>query len=179
MRFAESLLPAVEAGEPMKIQAKNNPNEEDNRYFEVQIGDVVTGAILLDLPCIIESMTTIDYINMFKCRDICQMIYVLPPEELLSYREPNSSFSRMLEKNQRYRARDGLTPGTKDIRARCFRREQRENPQDVAQVENLIKRVMESGSSQKIEEELIELEEGQPIPENTTEIIYPEAPSQY
>lgn len=57
----------------------------------------MTGAILLDLPCIIESMTTIDYINMFKCRDICQMIYVLAPEELLSYRELNSPFSRMLE----------------------------------------------------------------------------------
>jgi TATA-binding protein-associated factor Taf7 len=43
-----------------------NDNEEDYRYFDVTIDEIRTGGVLLDLPCIIESMTTIDYINMFK-----------------------------------------------------------------------------------------------------------------
>ena len=88
------------------------------------------------------------------------MIYVLPPEDLENYRSPGSQFTRMLEPGTKYNTRDGLTPGTNDIRARCFRKEMHENPIEVSRVEEMIKNVMERKTSQIVEEELIELEEG-------------------
>jgi TATA-binding protein-associated factor Taf7 len=104
------------------------------------------------------------------------MLYVLSPDELTNFRDANSKFSKLLEPRTKYRARNGLTPGTKDIRARCFRKELNENPDEVAKVETMIKRVMDTGSACTIEEELIELDEDQPIPESTTETINPEVP---
>jgi len=44
--------------------------------FEVRYNDFKGKASLIELPTIIESHKTIDFINIFKSNDISQMIYV-------------------------------------------------------------------------------------------------------
>lgn len=61
---------------PIDIEA-----EDPGRIFKVKFGPCETYSILLDLPCIVETHKTLDYINFFKSCDIAQMMYIIPEHE--------------------------------------------------------------------------------------------------
>mmetsp|Transcript_31989 Transcript_31989/g.55138 ORF Transcript_31989/g.55138 Transcript_31989/m.55138 type:complete len:188 (-) Transcript_31989:2154-2717(-) len=145
------------------------PGEENFRVFEVQVEAQTYYGVLLDLPCIIESQKTLDYINYFKSADISQMLFIL--ESIEGMRERGSTLSRMLVKGEKYKAKSGISPGTRNITSRFFRREILENPEEVRSVELLIKSVMESGSTKIVEEELVEFDLDAPIPD-AEEVTY-------
>ena len=91
IRFAE--LPkneepaeaAKNEDEEMKGEEKNrdlnmeliNLSKETRRYG-VKLNRVVYLATLVDLPCIIEAMKTLDDFNFYKSQDASQMVYVHP-----------------------------------------------------------------------------------------------------
>lgn len=79
----------------------------------------------------------------------------------------------MLIKGERYRVKSGITPGTHNITSRFFKREVEENPEEVSKVEALIKNVMESGTTRVVQEEIIELQEGENVPESYEETYDP------
>ena len=145
--------------------------EEDGRIFKVKFGSVETYSIMLDLPCIMESHKTLDYINFFKNCDIAQMMYVIPEAEKLEFRGRSNYYSgnslnKMLEKGEMYKLKSGITPGTHNITSRFFKREMKE-------VESLIKSVMDCGTARYVEEEIIEIQEGDPVPEDYEETYDP------
>ena len=79
----------------------------------------------------------------------------------------------MLEKGEMYKLKSGITPGTHNITSRFFKREMREDLDEIKKVESLIKSVMDCGTARLIEEEIIELQEGDPIPQDYEEIYDP------
>ena len=145
----------------------DHPQEESGRFFKVKFGPIETFAVLLDLPCILESHKTLDYINFFKNSDLAQMMYVIPEHEKEEPRARKSSLSKMLEKGERYKMKSGITPGTFNITSRFYKREMKEDLDQIKKVESLIKSVMDCGTAKLVEEEIIELPEGQSIPEDT------------
>lgn len=77
----------------------------------------------------------------------------------------------MLEKGEKYKLKSGITPGTFNITSRFFKREAKEDLNEVKKVESLIKSVMDCGTARLVEEEIIELAEGEAIPPDE-EYIY-------
>lgn len=154
--------------------------EEEGRVFKVKFGTIETIAVLLDLPCIMETHKTLDYINFFKNSDIGQMMFVIPEEEKQDFRGRRkgylgNSLSKMLEKGELYKLKSGITPGTHNITSRFFKREMKEDLEEIKKVESLIKSVMDCGTARYVEEEIIELQEGDPIPEDYEETYDPNA----
>lgn len=172
LRFPEFLVESITPSTALALTPLSVTGEESFRVYEVQVDDVVYYGVLLDLPCIIESQKTLDYINYFKSADICQMLLVL--ESLEGLRDKGSVLSRALMKGEKYKAKSGISPGTKNVTSRFFKREIMENPDEVRSVELLIKSVMESGSTKVVEEELVEFDLDAPIPEPVEETYYPE-----
>lgn len=167
VRFPDYVAQTLTAESLLSISPMSVAGEESFRVFEVQVDDSVFYGVLLDLPCIVESQKTLDYINYFKSADICQMLLVLASLEGL--RDRGSELSRLLVKGEKYKAKSGVSPGTRNITSRFFRREIIENSDEVKSVELLIKSVMESGSSTKVEEELVEFDIDEPIPDPVEE----------
>jgi TATA-binding protein-associated factor Taf7 len=48
------------------------------RLYGLRLNNTVFLATLVDLPCIIEAMKTLDYFNFYKSQDAAQMLYVHP-----------------------------------------------------------------------------------------------------
>lgn len=78
-------------------------------------------ASIVDLPCIIESQKTLDALNFFKSNDISQMI-VVKDEKNDNLKRVATKVEGNLRKYQKKLASDGLTPPTKNIRKRFFRK---------------------------------------------------------
>ena len=73
----------------------------------------------------------------------------------------------MLEKGERYKMKSGITPGTFNITSRFYKREMKEDLDEIKKVESLIKSVMDCGTARVVEEEIIELQEGETVPEDS------------
>ena len=48
------------------------------RLYGVKLNNTVFLATLVDLPCIIEAMKTLDFFNFYKSQDASQMLYIHP-----------------------------------------------------------------------------------------------------
>jgi TATA-binding protein-associated factor Taf7 len=48
------------------------------RLYGLKLDNTVFLATLVDLPCIVEAMKTLDYFNFYKSQDAAQMLYVHP-----------------------------------------------------------------------------------------------------
>lgn len=119
-----------------------NSDNESVTQFDFQYGNFVSTASILDLPCVIESHKTLDDINVYKCGNISQMVYVHPNGERFLEDVPNFQFlacKQLIKSGNeykvRYLARDGLTPPTKDIRNRFFRKEFPVERSEIREVE--------------------------------------------
>ena len=71
----------------MKTEAETKKRElsmelvnlsKERRRYGVKLNRVVYLATLVDLPCIIEAMKTLDDFNFYKSQDASQMVYVHP-----------------------------------------------------------------------------------------------------
>lgn len=163
VRFPEHVAKHVTVDTAIAITPISYLGEESFRIFEVQLDSALYYGVLLDLPCIIESQKTLDWINYFKSSDICQMLLII--DSLQSLRERGGLLSRVLIKGEKYRAKSGISPGMRNITSRFFRREIIENLEEVRSVELLLKNVMEFGTSKNVEEQLVEFDFDSPIPE--------------
>ena len=77
----------------------------------------------------------------------------------------------MLEKGQRYKLKSGITPGTFNITSRFYKREMDVDLDEIKKVEGFIKSVMDVGTARLVEEEIIEIPEGQEIPQDEEYIM--------
>nr|POF26396.1 transcription initiation factor tfiid subunit 7 [Quercus suber] len=117
----------------------------DYRRAVVRVRSKMYAAILVDLPCIVESMKSWDKKSWWKVSDICQMLLVLGPcktdEEARGYALPREVNKATLQYAH------GLTPPMHWVRKRRFRK--RASYKTRANVEEEVQRLME-------EDELIE-----------------------
>ncbi|CAG9309914.1 unnamed protein product [Blepharisma stoltei] len=166
LRVPEDWLRELDPNSKLEIIPDNNSDEDPGRFFQIKLNTLESVGFLLDLPCIVETHKTLDYINCFKTSDISQLLYIVPEHEKTNPRAKKTSLSRMLIKGEKYKVKSGITPGTHNITSRFFKREVEENPEEVSKVEALIKNVMECGTARVVQEEIIELQEGENVPEN-------------
>lgn len=126
--------------------------DKERRRYGVKLNRTIYLATLVDLPCIIEAMKTLDYFNFYKSQDASQMVYVHPKKinldevteielqnivrEYDPIKEDKDFFQSLYErahqtsekdengknKNKEYKLRDGISPITKNIKNIRFKK---------------------------------------------------------
>jgi TATA-binding protein-associated factor len=81
LRFPDDWIRSLNSDSKIEFIPYETDGEDPGRFFRVKFGSIETFSVLLDLPCIIETHKSLDYINFFKNSDICQMMYVIPEHE--------------------------------------------------------------------------------------------------
>ena len=150
--------------ENFHIEIIENPSDsielEESRKLIFKINDTLLPITLLDLPCIIEAQKTIDYKNFYKSGDISQMMFVhdkkhqLEDEESITNFDPFTSndetFNKIVWKkdyDHRYKLRNGLGRGTKNIRSKRFKRKIRYNGEEILEVAKKLKIIIDNGAA--------------------------------
>ncbi|KAL6031228.1 hypothetical protein STEG23_015044 [Scotinomys teguina] len=108
----------------------------DGRNAVVQVEDVSLSAKLVNLPCVVESLKTVDRKQFYKTADISQMLVCSVPSEPRPLPgEPVSSTDPFVtEKSERkapkrkYNWKHGITPPLKSVRKKRFRKTAKKPP---------------------------------------------------
>lgn len=118
--------------------------QEDGRRAMLTVRNKTYAAILVDLPCIIESMKGWDKKGWYKSADIHQMLLVLgtvlSEDEALQYPLPKGELN---EKTWAYA--HGLTPPMHWVRKRRFRK--RISTHAIQDIEESVRRLLEKDAS--------------------------------
>lgn len=117
---------------------------DDMRHGEVRLDHWLLYAKIVDLPTIIESWKSIDRKSLYKCADICQMM--LCKEELDPIVEEESPTKNKrkdpLKVDKKYLWPHGITPPTKNVRKRRFRKTLRKKCTEAPEIEKEVKRLL-------------------------------------
>lgn len=141
---AKALREALKTGENFKNRL-NIQLDNDMRHGEVRFDDWLLHAKFVDLPTIVESLKTIDRKSVYKTADICQMM--ICKAEL----DPSSTEEESLAKNKKkdpnkvdkkYLFPHGITPPTKNVRKRRFRKTLKKKSVDAPEIEKEVKRLL-------------------------------------
>ncbi|XP_058297564.1 transcription initiation factor TFIID subunit 7-like isoform X5 [Hylobates moloch] len=136
----------------------------DRRHGVVEVDDVPLAAKLVDLPCVIESLRTLDKKTFYKTADISQMLVCTAdgdshpsPEEPAASTDPNIVRKKERGREKKYVWKHGITPPLKNVRKKRFRKTQKKVPDvkemekssfteytEPADVENEVKRLLRS-----------------------------------
>ncbi|XP_050631915.1 transcription initiation factor TFIID subunit 7-like isoform X3 [Macaca thibetana thibetana] len=113
----------------------------DRRHAVVEVEDVPLAAKLVDLPCVIESLRTLDKKTFYKTADISQMLVCTTdgdihpsPEESAASADPNITRKKERGREKKYVWKHGITPPLKNVRKKRFRKTQKKVP-DVKEME--------------------------------------------
>ncbi|KAH0631014.1 hypothetical protein JD844_004476 [Phrynosoma platyrhinos] len=119
----------------------------------VNLKDRVTielhAAKLVDLPCIIESLKTIDKKTFYKTADICQMLVctvdgeLYPPvEEPVVSTDPKANKKKDKDREKKFIWNHGITLPLKNVRKRRFRKTAKKKYIESPDVEKEVKRLL-------------------------------------
>ncbi|XP_077001341.1 transcription initiation factor TFIID subunit 7-like isoform X2 [Tamandua tetradactyla] len=127
--YASTLRQLVRSGSVTSKDKLKIDLYPDGRHAVVVIEDVSLTAKLVDLPCVIESLKTLDKKTFYKTADISQMLVCTADSDLHSSpEEPVTSPDLKLikkherEKQKKYAWKHGITPPLKNVRKKRFRR---------------------------------------------------------
>lgn len=119
--------------------------ENDMRHGEVRFDDWLLHAKVVDLPTIVESMKTVDRKSVYKSADICQIM--ICKEEI----DPTSTEEETPAKNKKkdpykvdkkFLYPHGLTPPTKNVRKKRFRKTLKKKSVEAPEIEKEVKRLL-------------------------------------
>ncbi|XP_039729934.1 transcription initiation factor TFIID subunit 7-like [Pteropus medius] len=101
----------------------------DGRHAVVEVEDVSLNAKLVDLPCVIGSLKTIDNKTFYKTADISQMLVCTTdgdlrssPEEQVTSTDIKVIGENEKERQKKYVWKHGITPPLKNVRKKRFRK---------------------------------------------------------
>ena len=109
-----------------------------NRRAAIVVRSTVYAAVLVDLPCIVESMKSWDKRGWWKSADICQMLLVTGPVDNEAQAEEVAMPREVDEKTYQYP--HGLTPPMYNVRKRRFRK--RVNHATIEQAEGMVEKLL-------------------------------------
>lgn len=174
---AKALREALKTGENFKnrltIQVEN-----DMRHGEVRFDDWLLHSKIVDLPTIVESLKTIDRKSVYKTADICQMM--ICKDEL----DPSSTEEESPAKNKKkdpfkvdkkFLFPHGITPPTKNVRKRRFRKTLKKKSVDAPEIEKEVKRLLRADNEAvsvtwEVIEETVKDDDLNAKPEATTSV---------
>ncbi|GAU93346.1 hypothetical protein RvY_05300 [Ramazzottius varieornatus] len=122
--------------------------QAESRNAKVYVDSMEFSAKLVDLPCVVESLKTIDKKTFYKTGDVCQML-VVSGDEVVD-KEPvdpkNQVRSDEINKDKRYQWPHGLTPPLKNVRKTRFRKTLKRKDAELQEIENELKRLLRADS---------------------------------
>ncbi|NWH15738.1 TAF7 factor, partial [Grus americana] len=147
--YASTVRRAVQSG---NVNLKDRLTIElhaDGRHGIVRVDRVPLAAKLVDLPCIIESLKTIDKKTFYKTADICQMLVctvdgdLYPPlEEQTMSTDPKANKKKDKDREKKFIWNHGITLPLKNVRKRRFRKTAKKKYIESPDVEKEVKRLL-------------------------------------
>ncbi|NWI63685.1 TAF7 factor, partial [Todus mexicanus] len=147
--YASTVRRAVQSG---NVNLKDRLTIElhaDGRHGIVRVDRVPLAAKLVDLPCIIESLKTIDKKTFYKTADICQMLVctvdgdLYPPlEEQTVSTDPKANKKKDKDREKKFVWNHGITLPLKNVRKRRFRKTAKKKYIESPDVEKEVKRLL-------------------------------------
>ncbi|XP_022125599.1 transcription initiation factor TFIID subunit 7 [Pieris rapae] len=139
---AKILREVLKSGENLKnrltIQVDN-----DVRSGEVRFDHWLMHAKILDLPTIIESMKTIDNKSFYKTADICQIMICKEEGDAFEEESPSKTKKKDPYKvDKKFLYPHGVTPPTKNVRKRRFRKTLKKKYVEAPEIEKEVKRLL-------------------------------------
>lgn len=141
---AKILREALKTGENFKnrltIQIDN-----DMRHGEVRLDHWLLHAKIVDLPTIVESLKTIDRKSVYKTADICQIMICKDELDPTSTEEESPSKNKKkdpLKVDKKFLFPHGITPPTKNVRKRRFRKTLKKKSAEAPEIEKEVKRLL-------------------------------------
>ncbi|XP_024617568.1 transcription initiation factor TFIID subunit 7-like [Neophocaena asiaeorientalis asiaeorientalis] len=129
LEYASTVRRAVQSGH---IHLKDRLTIEfhpDGRHGIVSVDQVPLASKLVDLPCVMESLKTIDKKTFYKTADVSQMLVATvdgdlypPVEEPVATADPKASKKKDKDKEKKFVWNHGITLPLKNVRKRRFRK---------------------------------------------------------
>ncbi|XP_063546208.1 transcription initiation factor TFIID subunit 7-like [Cydia strobilella] len=119
--------------------------ENDMRHGEVRFDHWLMHAKIVDLPAIVEALKTIDNKSFYKTADIAQMMICKDePDQPATEDESPSKNKRKdpYKVDKKFLWPHGITPPTKNIRKRRFRKTLRKKFVEAPEIEKEVKRLL-------------------------------------
>ncbi|XP_050417128.1 transcription initiation factor TFIID subunit 7 [Patella vulgata] len=113
--------------------------QPDMRHARVRYGGEIFSAKLVDLPCIIDSLKTVDKKTFYKTADINKML-ICTTEDDLSQEESDSPKKKDKEQ-KKFIYNHGITPPLKNVKKRRFRKTLKKKFMDQPEIEKEVKRL--------------------------------------
>nr|XP_033488845.1 transcription initiation factor TFIID subunit 7 [Epinephelus lanceolatus] len=119
----------------------------DGRHGIVRVDRVPLACKLVDLPCMIESLKTVDKKTFYKTADVCQMLVctldgdLYPPLEEPTGTDPKSK-KKDKDKDKKFVWNHGITCPLKNTRKRRFRKTAKKKYIESPDVEKEVKRLL-------------------------------------
>lgn len=134
--------------------------EDDMRHGEVRVDHWLLPAKVVDLPTIVESLKTIDGKGFYKTADICQMVVCREDgdEQATDEESPQKVKKRDPNKvEKKYLWPHGITPPTKNVRKRRFRKTLKKKYVEAPEIEKEVKRLLRNDNDAVSGNEMLEM----------------------
>lgn len=119
--------------------------ENDMRYGEVRLDHWLLHAKVVDLPTIVEALKTIDNKSFYKTADICQMVICKEEDDHTTTDEESPVRQKKKDPNKvdkKFLWPHGITPPTKNVRRRRFRKTLKKKYVEAPEIEKEVKRLL-------------------------------------
>ncbi|XP_045768822.1 transcription initiation factor TFIID subunit 7-like [Maniola jurtina] len=140
---AKALRDLIKSGENFKNRLVIQLSD-DMRNGEVRFDHWLLHAKSVDLPTIVESWKSIDRKSLYKTADICQIL--ICKEEIDPHTEEESPAKNKKKDphkvDKKYLWPHGITPPTKNVRKRRFRKTLRKKCPEAPEIEKELKRLL-------------------------------------
>lgn len=169
---AKVLREVLKTGENLKnrltIQIEN-----DMRHGEVRMDHWLMHAKIVDLPTVVEALKTIDCKSFYKTADIAQMMICKQDPEPPSTDDESTAKNKKKDPykvDKKFLWPHGVTPPTKNIRRRRFRKTLRKKFVEAPEIEKEVKRLLRADNEavsvtwEIIDEEDDQLSKPEPSP---------------
>jgi len=161
----DALKEALASGADLadRLQIDLNP---ESRLGSLRFDTYLFRGRLVDLPCIIESLKTVDKKSFYKTADISQMFVCRTPGDE-SADEPLASDSDNPDAAKKFLWLHGITPPLKNVRRKRFRKVASKKIIDYVEVEKEVKRLFKADrDAVKVEHEVLYVDEEKPSDDN-------------
>ncbi|XP_026500788.1 transcription initiation factor TFIID subunit 7-like [Vanessa tameamea] len=119
--------------------------ENDMRHGEVRFDHWLMHAKIFDLPTITESLKTIDNKSFYKTADICQMMICKEEADQTPSEEESPTKNKKKDPykvDKKFLWPHGITPPTKNVRKRRFRKTLKKKYVEAPEIEKEVKRLL-------------------------------------
>ncbi|XP_017770491.1 PREDICTED: transcription initiation factor TFIID subunit 7-like [Nicrophorus vespilloides] len=118
--------------------------DNDLRHGEVRVDQWLMIAKVVDLPTVVESLKTIDGKGFYKTADICQMLLCRHEDDQVTDEDSPQKTKKKdsLKVEKKYLWPHGITPPTKNVRRRRFRKTLKKKYVEAPEIEKEVKRLL-------------------------------------